>query len=124
MANHFAVASNAARSDTAIANANIVPSRIVILDVGILLMANWFAWLAIAMFAQQQALGDIMPATIIGFFGEVSALPHEGALVVGALTLFVSLALMVSLLGHGTWRRYRRVAEDRPGTVSWLRPRG
>jgi len=35
-----------------------------------------------------------------------------GALIVGTLTLFVGLALVMPILGHATWHLYRKVVED------------
>ena len=98
MANDCSAVSKAARSGAAIADASIVPSRGAILNSEILLTASCLAWLSTAMVRSESVVG--------------AAMPHGWVPSVGILPLFASLALMVPLFGHGTWRRYRRVTED------------
>jgi uncharacterized membrane protein len=47
------------------------------------------------------------PVTM-GLWGLVVA----AGLIVGCLTLFVGLAVVMPILGHATWHLYRKVVED------------
>ena len=150
------------------------PSRGAILELGIIQMMIYFAWLVAAMLLYQATFGDSFPESITGFLREVFTTSHGWALIilgnligflfavavltisvvsfpmlvdrnvnvgiavktsiravvanpvtmafwglvvtagliVGCLTLFVGLAVVMPILGHATWHLYRKVVDD------------
>jgi uncharacterized membrane protein len=77
------------------------PSRAAILELGLLLMAIYFAWLIAAMLLYRATFGDAVPETLSGFVQEVLTTPHGWALIIlgnGIGLLFAVLVLTISVV--------------------------